>query len=231
MSSYAARWCREAHGGSCSLGCGSWGGAPAECGVGLACALVGCRTPGAATVWLCSRSWSSQPACPPAGSAAHALQVAVGILEHCGELLLEMQDMEMILQHLKQDVPKWPRPVLQVGDRREQGAWARQPACPGLAVQFCSSLCLLRHAACGRSSTPSELWVLSGSAAGRRAGPAHPRAWHAVDRPPAGHTERDKWGGDSCGGSEPGKRAEPGARHRGRRRCRGLRRLHCSGGG
>lgn len=42
-------------------------------------------------------------------------QVAVGIMEHCSELLLEMGDMELILQHLKQDVPKWPKPVLQVG--------------------------------------------------------------------------------------------------------------------
>ncbi len=42
------------------------------------------------------------------------LQVAVGILEQCSELLLEMGDMEMMLNHLKQDVPKWPKPVLQV---------------------------------------------------------------------------------------------------------------------
>ena len=39
----------------------------------------------------------------------------MGILEQCSELLLEMQDMELILQHIKQDVPKWPKPVLQVG--------------------------------------------------------------------------------------------------------------------
>ncbi|GAB4817785.1 hypothetical protein N2152v2_004831 [Parachlorella kessleri] len=45
--------------------------------------------------------------------AAPMMKVAVGILEQCSELLLEMQDMELILQHIKQDVPKWPKPVLQ----------------------------------------------------------------------------------------------------------------------
>jgi hypothetical protein len=47
------------------------------------------------------------------------MQVAVGILEQCSELLLEMDDMEMILNHIKQDVPKWPKPVLQVSEPRE----------------------------------------------------------------------------------------------------------------
>lgn len=40
--------------------------------------------------------------------------MAVGILARCEELLLELGDMELILEHLKQDVPKWPKPVLQV---------------------------------------------------------------------------------------------------------------------
>ncbi len=42
-------------------------------------------------------------------------QVALGILRRCEALLMEMTDIEMMVSHLKVDVPKWPMNELQVG--------------------------------------------------------------------------------------------------------------------
>ena len=44
-----------------------------------------------------------------------AAQVAVGILRRCEPALLGMGDMEEMVEHIRSDVPHWPKPVLQVG--------------------------------------------------------------------------------------------------------------------